>query len=98
MRGRLHALPPAAQGAVELNDSEPARGLEAGESVFSRIKLLLRFEDFVVAGLAFFVTGCRQLDGLASGADGLRLLDSAFFKSATRDERVRHFAEGGERR
>ena len=88
--------PAAAQGLVELNDGEATRGFDSRECVFGGKELLLSFQDFVVAGLAFFVTHRRQLNRFASGADGLALLDALVLVLATRDECIGHFAEGGE--
>ena len=93
---RVCKRPTAAQGFVELNDREAARDFEAREGVLSGEELLLSFEDFVVAGPAFFVAHGRQFDSLAAGFDGLGLFDSPFFVSAARDERVGHLAEGDE--
>src|SRR4030095_13604696 len=90
--------PAAAQGFVELNNREATRGFDSRECVFGGKELLLSLQDFVVAGLAFFVTHRRQLNRFASSADGLALLDALVLVAATRDERIGNFAESAEGR
>ena len=81
-----------------MNDGEPTRGFDLREGVLGGEELLLSLQDFVVAGLAFFVTHRRQLNRFASSADGLALLDALVLVSAMRDECIGNFAEGAEGR
>jgi hypothetical protein len=69
---------------VELHDRKPARGFDARARIFGRIKLLLGFENLVVARLAFLVTRRRQLNRFAASADGLGLLAALLLVPAKR--------------
>ena len=88
--------PAAAQGFVKLNDRKPAPGLDLRERVFRGKELLLSLENFVIARFAFLVAVGRHRHGLATGIDGLGLLNAFLVKSAVGYERVGHFTEGGE--
>ena len=76
-----------------MNDRKPAPGLHLRQRVFRGKELLLSLKNFVIARLAFFVAVGRHRHGVATGIDGLSLLNALLVKSAVGYERVGHLSE-----
>ena len=89
----IFEVPPASQRFVELDYHEAFAGLDVGEDVLRGEKLLLGFEDFVVAYLARIVAVSGHLHGLAVGFDGFNLFGAGFLELLARDKSIGDFAK-----
>src|SRR5271165_2418565 len=90
--------PSAAKGLVELDERDELVPAGLCQRGFGREEQLLCLEHLVVARLPRGIALGRYLDRVLIGADGAFLLRAHLGQPAAGRERVRHVAEGVERR
>ena len=86
-------LPAAAERFVERNDGEELVSMRAREIELRRKKLLLRFENLVVARFPGNISLRRKFHRLFESVNLASLVPENFRQLLARDQRIRHFAE-----
>ena len=94
MRGNRLLLPAAAEGLVDLDESEEFVGLGLGKIEFGGEVVGFVGENLEVAGYSTFIPNVGKARGIFGGGGEKFLLLPKFEIFAIRDERIGNVAEG----